>query len=309
MPWLQQQASGCPLIDSVTRMRGSSACTGALACLVLMLALWASSQSQPAPAELVRRAVQNEMATNRGAARRFMFKDEKRTPRSSTTKLIVETREATAGLLIAVNGHPLSTSEQQAEAARLQGYIHNPEQLNRKRRQEQEDAERTTKIVRALPEAFLYESDGTQAGTHSVGHAGDELVRLRFRPKPDYDPPSRVEQVLTGMQGHLLIDAKEHRIAEIDGTLQKDVGFGWGILGHLDRGGRFLVQQVDLGDQHWEVTRMELSFTGKVFFFKKLSIHSTDIFSEFRPVPSTLTFAEGVELLKKQTEQPIRKEN
>jgi hypothetical protein len=281
-------------------MRGYSAWTGALVCLVLMLALWASSQSQPPPAELVRRAVQNEMATNTGATHQFMFKDERRTPRSSTTKLIVETREAAAGLLIAVNGHPLSTSEQQAEEARLQGYIRNPEQLNKKRRQEQEDAERTTKIVRALPEAFLYESDGTQAGSNSVGHAGDELVRLRFRPNPEYDPPSRVEQVLTGMQGHLLIDAKERRIAEIDGVLQKEVGFGWGILGHLERGGRFLVQQADVGDQHWEVTRMELSFTGKVLFFKKLSIRSTDIFSEFRPVPSTLTFAEGVELLKKQ---------
>ena len=33
------------------------------------------------------------------------------------------------------------------------------------------------------------------------------------------------------MQGHILIDAKLNRIALIDGTLQKDVSFGWGILG------------------------------------------------------------------------------
>ncbi len=38
------------------------------------------------------------------------------------------------------------------------------------------------------------------------------------------------------MQGYVLVDAVHYRIASIDGTLFKTVGFGWGILGHLDRG-------------------------------------------------------------------------
>ena len=180
----------------------------------------------------------------------------------------------------------------------MQNYVKSPEELNRKRKQEREDAERAAKIMRALPDALLYEADGTELGTDNVGQPGDELVRLKFRPNPGYNPPSRVEQVLTGMQGHLLIDAKENRIAKIDGTLQKEVGFGWGILGHLDRGGRFLVQQADVGNQVWEVTRIELDFTGRVLFVKKLNIRSSDVFSEFHPVPSSLTFAQGVELLK-----------
>jgi hypothetical protein len=175
--------------------------------------------------------------------------------------------------------------------------------LERKRKQEKEDAERTEKILRALPDAFLFEDDGTQEGTSTVGHVGDQLVRLKFRPNPNYDPPSRVEQVLTGMAGHVLIDAEEKRVAEIDGTLEKEVGFGWGILGHLDRGGRFFVQQADVGEHHWEVTRMVLSFTGKILFFKKLNIQSNEVFSDFRPVPADLTFAQAVELLKKQASQ------
>lgn len=255
------------------------------------------------PAELVRRAVQNEIAANNGPGPRFMFKNEKRTPRYSETKLMVETRDATAGLLVALDNRPLNSVQRQAEEARLENFIHNPEQLNKKHKQEQEDAERTTKIMRALPEAFLYEADGTQPGTATIGQPGDELTRLKFRPNPNYNPPSHVEQVLTGMHGQLLIDSKENRIAEIDGTLEKEVGFGWGILGHLDRGGRFLVQQADIGNHVWELTRMELSFTGKVLFFKRLKIHSSDVFTDFRPVPNTLTFAQGVELLKKELAQ------
>jgi len=273
------------------------------AALVLSASLTAAqvpAEANISPSVLVRKAVQHELHENSNSTARFQFKDQHTTPHLSQVKLMVETREATAGLIIAQNGAPLNAEQRQAENARLRNYVNHPEELNRKRRQEREDAERTTKIIRAMPDAFVYQAEGRQQGTATVGRQGHELVRLKFRPNPDYNPPSRVEQVLTGMQGTLLIDANENRIAEIDGTLQRQVGFGWGILGHLDRGGRFLVQQADVGNGHWEVTRMELLFTGKILLFKSLNIRSTDIFSDFRQVPSDLSFAQGVELLQKQ---------
>jgi hypothetical protein len=45
---------------------------------------------------------------------------------------------------------------------------------------------------------------------------------------------------------------------------------------------------------------MELAFTGKVLFVKKLNIHSTDSFSDFHTVARDLTFAQGVALLEKE---------
>jgi hypothetical protein len=276
--------------------------------LPVVVALFAAASSAEAEnalpadglAELVSRAVQNEVAANGPSSTHFMFRNRKQTPHTNQTKLMVETREATAGMLVEVDGHPLTPQQLQAEESRLQNYVRNPDELNRKRKQEKEDVERTMRIVKALPYAFLYERDGTQQGSAGVGYPGDELVRLKFRPNPNYEPPSRVEQVLTGMQGVLLLDIRENRIAEIDGTLEKDVGFGWGILGHLDRGGRFLVQQADVGNRQWEITRMELAFTGKILFLKKLSIHSSDLFSDFRAVAPDLTFAQGVALLQKE---------
>lgn len=252
------------------------------------------------PAELVSRAVQNEIAANGPSGMHFMFRNQRKTPHTNQTKLIVETSEATAGMLVEVDGHPLTSQQRDAEEARLQSYIHNPEELSRKRRQEKEDSERTQRIMKALPNAFLYEQAGTERGTVGVGSPTDELIRLNFRPNPNYEPPSHVEQVLTGMRGHLLLDSRENRIAEIDGTLEKDVSFGWGFLGHLDRGGRFLVQQADVGNHQWEMTHMELAFTGKVLFVKKLNIRSTDSFSDFHPVARDLTFAQGVALLEKE---------
>jgi hypothetical protein len=272
---------------------------GVAACLLPATSGWAKGEAKETPVQLVRRAVENEMSANTSGVH-FMFKDRKETAHLSQTRLIVETREATAGMTIAQDGHPLTPQQQQAEEARLDDYVRNPEELSKKRKQEKEDADRSARILRALPDAFLYEPEGTETGTESVGHAGDELVRLKFRPDPSYVPPTRVEQVLTGMSGHVLIDANEGRVAEIDGILQKEVGFGWGILGHLDRGGRFLVQQADVDHHQWEVTRMELSFTGKILLFKRLNIKSSDVFFDFRTVPGDLTFAQGVELLKRE---------
>ena len=265
---------------------------------------WVSAAENPSSislTKLVRESVYNEVNSDQESGRRFMFRDQKNSLHLSQTKLLVETNEAMAGMLIARDGHPLNAQERQQELDRLENYVKNPDELTKKRKQEKEDADRTERILAALPDAFLYEPDGTVAGTASVGREGDQLVRLKFRPNPDYNPPTRTEQVLTGMWGHLLIDATEKRVAEIDAVLQKDVGFGWGILGHLDRGGHFLVQQADVGGHHWEVTRMDLAFTGKILLFKKLNIRSVDVFSDFQPVPSNLTFAQGVELLKKES--------
>jgi len=106
--------------------------------------------------------------------------------------------------------------------------------------------------------------------------------------------------VLTGMQGYILIDTNRHRIAKIDGTLSQEVRFGWGVLGHLDRGGHFLVEQAEVIKGDWEITRMSLSFTGKVLLFKSLNFKSDEVFTNFRSVPSNLNFVQGVELLRKQ---------
>ena len=270
----------------------------AILALVRPVPAFLADQSLESPTELVRRTVEGEIGTGNGA--KAMFTDHKGTPQGSQTKLVVETREGMAGMLVAIDNKPLSPAQRQAEEARLEGLVNNPEGLKRKQRSEKEDTEHVTRIMKALPDAFLYESDGSAVGNQEIGKPGDQLVRLKFRPNPKYNPPSHVEQVLIGMQGYLLIDANQHRIAKMDGTLTKEVSFGWGILGHLDRGGHFLVEQAEVIPGDWEVTHMSLSFTGKELLFKSISVKSDEVFSNFRPVPSNLTFAQGVDLLKKQ---------
>jgi len=252
------------------------------------------------PVELVRRAVHNEIDASHDSGAHFMFRGTKTTPKGSTTEIYVETNDATAGLIVAYDGKPLSPDQRRAEQARVQRFVSNPEELRKKRAQERENDERTSGIVRALPDAFLYEYAGEETGAAGIGRVGDPLVKLKFRPNPGYKPPSRVEEVLRGMQGYVLVDAAHQRIASIDGTLFKDVTFGWGILGRLDHGGHFVVHQEAVENDFWEISSMRLHFTGKILLVKSISIESTEVFGGFKQVPSDLSFAQGLELLRKE---------
>ncbi len=262
----------------------------------------AAQQPLVSAGDLVRKAVANQISSENDTTR-FMYRSQKETPQGSRTRLFVETRDVTAAILLAIDGQPLNDYQRRAEESRLLAMMNNPAELSKAQRQEKEDDERVDRIMRAMPDALLYEYDGTEFGHPGIGKPGDVLVRLNFHPNPTYDAPSRTEQVLTGMRGYVLIDANSYRIAKIEGTLYKDVTFGWGILAHLDRGGHFLVEQGDLGDSSWGITRISLDFTGKILFFKNLVINSDEVFSDYRRVPDDLTFAQGVALLEKESRQ------
>lgn len=285
-------AKGSP----IRRFRHACATFLLMACCTLVAAQ-SSPLPQEAPGDLVRAAVANELAANNNSAK-HMFLSRKKTPKGTQTHLYVETDDAMAGILVALNDQPLTAQQEQTEEGHLAWLTHNPDQLRHKQAREKEDAERSLRIVKALPEAFRYEYDGTATGEAGMGTPGVELVRLKFTPNPRYVPPTRVEEVLAGMEGTVLIDAHSKRLAKIDGTLFRDITFGWGLVGRLDKGGRFMVKQADVGEGCWEITEMHLDIKGRILLVKSLTYVSDEVFSDFRRMPDHLTFAQGVKDLE-----------
>ncbi len=259
--------------------------------------LFAANQSNGAkldPVELVRKAVDNEAhAANDNTF--YMYRTRKETPKGVELKQYVETTQGTVGRVIGYNDKPLDAAQRQAEDERLEHLANDPKELAKKRQAQKQDSDRVTRMVKTLPDAFLYDFESKETAPN-----GHEIVKLKFRPNPNFDPPSREQQVFTGMSGTLLVDASAERIAEINGTLFRDVGFGWGILGHLDKGGRFVVTQADVGDGHWQTVRTTLRFTGRALFFHVININSIETSSDFHRLPNNLTFLQGVQLSKKQ---------
>jgi hypothetical protein len=242
--------------------------------------------------DLVRRVIKNEDRSSSGGPR-YMYKLRSEKPERTVVKELIETNEGMVARLVSVNGKPPTAEQRAADEKKLNELVSDPEVLRERMKEQKEDEQRTRLMVKALPDAFLYEYDGTETVNGLV------TTRLRFQPNPNFDPPSRETLVYRGMQGHLWVEPKQERLVRIDARLFDDVTFGWGILGRLHKGGHFLVEQSLIGENRWESTRMELDFVGKALLFKTIRIKETETVSEFRAVPANLSIAQGVELLRK----------
>lgn len=265
-----------------------------------------NAQNPPAPdfskdpVELVRKAVANELKTPENVPR-FAFRDVKeRSNGTLETREMVETKDGLVlGRIVAINGKPLGDDQRTREDKRLQRLLSDPDQLAQKKKEQQEDERRIRRMVKALPDAFLYKYQGTEPAKNG------QLVVLQFSPNPNFNPSSRELQVYKGMAGTLKIAVPQYRIALLEAKLIRDVNFGWGILGHLDRGGSFVVEQSDVSDGFWDVTHMVLSFTGKVLLLKSLNIKQDETTSNYRRV-SDMSVAQAIDFLKKAEDEVAR---
>ena len=264
----------------------------------------AQPPAEPA-AEIVRTCIQHELDVAKDPPK-YIFQMRRKTARIQETKLMVQTNEAIAGRVLSYGDQPMTEEGRKNEDARVDRFVKDPEEMRKKQREEHDNRERLNRVLRAMPEALLYEYDGFEPGAPGLGRKGEELVRVKFRPNPNYDPPTRVEQLLTAMEGTILLDPQRQRLARIDGALQNDVAFGWGILGHLDKGGRILMEQGELSDGNWVLRRFMMRFTGKLLFFKSIDVNTTETSWDYHRVADDLSFAQGAELLKKQ-EQEVSK--
>ncbi len=241
--------------------------------------------------DLVRETVKNELNPPAQDDVYFTWKQRTVKPNRTILRQMVETPDGLLGRVISINDRPLTPEEQRKEDQRVNRLL-DPSQMNAKRKEQKEDEQRTRKMVGSLPDAFQYKYVGTE---QKNGHT---LANLHFTPNPGFSPPSRETLVFQGMEGDMTIDATAKRIVKIDGTMMKDVSIGWGIIGHLDRGGKFFVEQAPIADGQWEITQMRLNFTGKALIFKSIRIDSVDTATDFKKVPK-LSVQQALDMLKK----------
>ncbi len=246
---------------------------------------------------MVRRVLQTEMqqaqAPTQGSDHPMQYRLHKTSPRLSTTKLIVETKDGDVARLVAVNDLPLSPASQQAENVRLDTLLNDPSLQRHRQQREQGDADRVRKVIRALPDAFLYQFAGI------VQTPQGACYRLIFHPKPGFDPEDLEAQMLKAMAGELWIDIAQQRVTRIEGKRLKDVDFGWGILGKLDQGGSLLLQQADVGNHQWRTSRMVLVMNARILF-KVVKLDTALEMTDFAPVAPDLNYKQAIHILNQR---------
>ncbi len=215
--------------------------------LILMALLAAGICSAPAqqsaavdPTALVRRAIQHRFDSERNQPPLRYLLRKQDGPRDNT-KDIIETRDGDVARLVALNGQPLSAQANQDELDRLNLLANHPEVQQHRKFREQKDADRVNRLMRLLPDAFLYRFEGM------VPCAAGQCYRLSFSPNPRFTPPDVEAAIFRGMAGEVWIDQTQERLTRLDAHLISNVDFGWGILGKLDEGGTIQIEQADIG--------------------------------------------------------------
>lgn len=241
------------------------------------------------PEQIVKDAAYNELhARDNHPFRYTLRKDDNG---KITTKEIIETKQGDVARLIAINDQPLSPTADAVEIQRLQNLLAHPELQAHRLKREQADSNRANEMLRLLPTAFIYRYKGMVEGPNGP------CYRFSMQPDPNFNPPDRQAQVLHGMAGELWIGQREKRMVRLNVHLIADVEFGWGIFGRLYKGGTILVEQKDVGDNHWEQNLLRLNLRGTILIFKSLVIDTTETESNFEPVPPDWTYQDAVRAL------------
>jgi hypothetical protein len=241
---------------------------------------------------LVDRAFAAESRTAQNASHPMRYLLRKSSPRLATAKEIVETRDGSVARLVAQNGQPLSTEDEQREQERLHALAESFSLQSHRKHSEDSDARMVLKILHAIPRAFLFQYDGI-----APGPGGRPIQKYTFRPNPDFAPPDMETQVLKSMTGELWIDATEERVLRIASFLQQDTNFAWGILGRLSKGGWLIIDQAEVAGHEWRITRVQLRMNLRILFRTKV-IDTDETMTNYAPVPPGLNYRQAIQMLR-----------
>jgi hypothetical protein len=261
-------------------------------------------QNAPVPAlpadagSFVRDAINNELKAIDSDHTRWMYRLHREDDKGSIDRQVVETTEGNLSKTLLFNGQPLNAEQREKDEQRMHELVSDPEARSRREKREKADADKARQLMKGIPDAFLFTYDGMEDG----------MVRVAYRPNPHYNPPSREMTVYHSMSGTLLIHPSVKRLVRLEGTLFEDVSFGWGLLGHLDKGGTFKVVQKEVGQGHWESVLVDLNIRGRAVIFKTIAVHQKQVFSGFRRVPDDITLGKALEILERPESSIVSEE-
>jgi hypothetical protein len=242
---------------------------------------------------MVRQASANAAAGAQDMSKLFSYRALKETNSGTALREMIETQDVILARTLTWNGRQLTAEERAKEDAKLDLLVRSPEELRKKQADQASDRKRTLQVVKALPDALIFRFDGMERIN------GREAYRLKFTPNPNFDPTTKETYGLKAAAGTLWIDKEQTQIVKMDATLTENVYIGWGILGHINKGGRLELEQTLLPGKAWRISKLNIDATGKAFFFKTIRIKNRQSGWDYRPVPTNLTIAQAVEALKK----------
>lgn len=254
----------------------------------------ATGNPVPNPAQLVREVVYNELHDH-DAHGYWRYWIERHSGKDTHVDEQVETPEGPIARTALANGHPLSAAARTSEESRIQHLLDSPSEQAQHRKEYAEDEHRIGRILALLPDAFLYDAAQVEDGNY----------HLHFRPNPAYPAHSIEARIFHAMTGDLWISVQSKHLVRLEGKLQENVDFGFGILGRLYKDGWFRLDRTQVhnasGVSDWKTERLEVHMTGRAILFKTIARETSEVRGGFKPVQPGLSLQQAAALIR----QPV----
>lgn len=255
--------------------------------LAVILALPSTAALAQSPKELVQQIVDTERADNKKDHSQWIYLEQSRKPKENVLRWVATTPSGGVRRVLQQDGQPLP-AEKQREL--LEQSLHDTRAQKKEAAENQHDAQQVDDFLKLLPTAFLWKQTGST----------DESVSLHFDPDPKFHPPTREARVFASMSGDLVADSQQHRIRHMTGKLSHEVTFGGGLLGKLQQGSSFSIDQKPLGDGLWELSSIRVHLNGNALLFKTVALDQDQERARFKREPDAVTVEQAAEAVKQQ---------
>lgn len=257
-----------------------------LTCALISCASLVQAQQQEPAEQLVREVVYNEVHDH-DVHGNWRYWVRQHVVNGTQLSEQVETHDGPVTRIVAQNGKPLGSEAQRLEQTRLEQLVSSASEQASLRQDYLDDEKRIGRVLRILPDAFLFDDAGGSNG----------IRRLRFRPNPNYKSCNIESRVFHALTGDLWIDTRMKRMVKLEGRMNDDLNFGFGLLGRVNKGSWFRMDRVQVSPTEWKTNQLEVHISGRAIMFKTIARETSETRGGFTPVPTGMTFAQGVHLL------------
>ena len=257
-----------------------------LVCALLSPAFAVDTPMQQSAHDLMKDVIYNELQ-DRQHESNWQYHIQKQMGSSTFTAVQVETKDGPLSRILTRNGKPLTADQKRVEDERVAKLVKNPAEVAKLKETHDQDEQRLVRLMGLMNGAFLYEYEGADGG----------FSRLKFKPNPSFTPPTYEARIFHALGGTIWVDPSQKRLARLQGVILDRVDFGYGLLGHVEKGGTFEIRRLPVSSNHWRTSHIDVHVAGRVIFFKTINKDQSEARSDFKPVPSETTLQEASKLL------------
>lgn len=247
--------------------------------------LWILVAAQACGAADVREIIQKSVEANQRdfeAAPHYTYKETDRIGNSTKTYQVLMIDGSPYQMLIAQDGHPLSSEQNRAEGRKLQQVkvqrqSESPNERRKRIAGYEQGRRRDNEMMQQLTVAFTFKLIGERK------LSGFEVYALRATPKPGYTPPNMDTQVLPGMNGELWIDANTYQWVKVTAKVIREVSIE-GFLAEVEPGTHFELEKRPVGNDVWMPSHFSMYSQAKVLFLFSHNSQANQTFWDYQRI-------------------------